>query len=80
MNWNHWIRRVHRWLALAFTLGFIADTVVLFGLGMKHPPFWVYLLPLVPLWLLFPTGLWMFAQPYVAKWAGRPRGAAMAKA
>lgn len=65
MNWNVWIRQFHRWMAVAFTLGFIAN---LFVLGGAQPPFWVYLLVLIPLFLLLPTGLYLFVLPYAAKW------------
>ena len=66
MNWNKWIRQFHRWMAVAFTLGFIVN---LFALkGGEQAPFWVYLTVLIPLFLLFPTGLYMFVLPYAAKW------------
>ena len=61
------IRQIHRWLSMAFTAGFIINTVVIFGMGQQQPAFWVYLLALIPLFLLFGTGLYLFALPYVAK-------------
>ncbi len=71
MNWNRKIRQLHRWLSIAFTLGFIVNIIVLFPGG--EPPFWVYLLVLIPLFLLLPTGLYLFALPYVARrGSGRP--------
>ena len=73
MNLNSWIRKIHRWLAIAFTLGFVANSVVIVVLGQKHPPSWIYLLALIPLFLLLFTGLYLFALPYVARWGGRPR-------
>ena len=73
MNWNNWIRQVHRWLAIAFTLGFVVNTVIIVALGQKQPPFWVYLMALIPLFLLLPTGLYLFVLPYVARWSRRPR-------
>jgi cellulose synthase/poly-beta-1,6-N-acetylglucosamine synthase-like glycosyltransferase len=66
MNWSKWIRQVHRWLSMAFTAGFIVNILALSSGGV--PPFWVYLTVLIPLFLLFPTGLYMFALPYVAGW------------
>ena len=75
MNWNKWIRQFHRWMSVAFTLGFIINVIALSG-GGEEPPFWVYLTALIPLFLLFPTGLYMFALPHVAKWrSGRAGGA-----
>ena len=70
MNWSKWIRQVHRWLSMAFTAGFIVNILALSGGG--EPAFWVYLMVLIPLFLLFPTGLYMFALPYAARWRSRP--------
>jgi hypothetical protein len=61
------IRQVHRWLSIAFTLGVIINTVVIFGLGQKEPAFWVYLLALVPLFALLFSGLYLFALPYLRR-------------
>jgi hypothetical protein len=66
-----WFRQIHRWLSMAFTAGFLVNTVVIFGLGQEEPASWVYLLALVPLFLLLFTGLYLFVLPYVAKWRGR---------
>jgi cellulose synthase/poly-beta-1,6-N-acetylglucosamine synthase-like glycosyltransferase len=74
LHWNTWIRQIHRWLSIAFTAGFVVNGVVIFGLRLSHPPFWVYLLALIPLFLLLPTGLYLFALPYAARWGrSRPR-------
>ena len=62
LNWSKWIRQFHRWMGVAFTLGFIVNIIALSG--GEEPAFWVYLTALVPLFLLFPTGLYMFALPY----------------
>jgi ABC-type polysaccharide/polyol phosphate export permease len=66
---NRWIRQIHRWLSIAFTLVVLAIFLML-GIG-KEPASWVYFLPLFPLFLLMATGLWLFALPYVARWRGR---------
>ncbi|MEQ1931418.1 MAG: hypothetical protein ABL957_12945 [Parvularculaceae bacterium] len=68
---SEWIRRIHRWLSIAFTAGVIVNIVMIATLKGDEPPFWVYLLPLGPLALLLPTGLYMFAQPYVARMRGK---------
>lgn len=65
------VRQVHRWLSVAFTLGFIANVAAM-TLG-GEPPSWIYFLALVPLFLLFPTGLYMFALPYAARLRGARR-------
>jgi hypothetical protein len=74
MNSNTWIRQGHRWLSIAFTIGFVVNAVVIAASGHRPPPSWVYLLAVIPLFLLAPTGLYLFALPYWAKWRGRPRG------
>lgn len=65
MTWNHWIRQSHRWLSIAFTLGFLINLV--FAVSGTEPDVWVYFLALVPLFLLLPTGLYMFALPYFSR-------------
>ncbi|HET7273645.1 MAG TPA: hypothetical protein VFI91_00605 [Longimicrobiaceae bacterium] len=71
MNWNKSIRQIHRWLSIIFTLGVIVNFVVVFR-GPTEPPFWVYLLALIPLFMLLFTGLYLFILPYLTKWRGRP--------
>ena len=74
MNWSKWIRQMHRWMAIAFAFGFIVNIIALGG--GEPPAFCVYLVVLIPLFLLFPTGLYMFALPHAAKWrSGRRAGA-----
>ena len=69
MNWNHWIRQFHRWLSIIFTLTVIANFA---AMTQGPPPVWITYSPLLPLFLLLFSGLYMFALPYAAKWrAGR---------
>ena len=70
MNWNRWIRQFHRWLAIAFTVTVIANFV---ALALGEPPAWVVYSPLLPLFLLLFTGLYMFVLPYAAHWRGEQR-------
>jgi len=65
LNWNHWIRQIHRWLSIAFTLAVIVTFV---ALGQEKPVVWVSYLPLLPLALLLFTGLYLFVLPYATKW------------
>ena len=68
-----WIRQTHRWLSIAFTLTVIANFVVrAFG----EPPLWVTYSPLIPLFLLLFSGLYLFALPYVVGRGGGPRAGA----
>jgi hypothetical protein len=65
MSWNNWIRQIHRWLSIAFTVTVIANFVVL---AQGKPVSWVTYSPLPPLGLLLLTGLYLFVLPYVTKW------------
>ncbi|MFJ6167965.1 hypothetical protein ACIQH6_22790 [Micromonospora orduensis] len=71
MGTNTWVRQVHRWLAIAFTVTVIVTFV---ALAQDDPIVWVSYVPLLPLALLLFTGLYLFALPYLAKRqrAGRP--------
>ena len=70
VNWSRWIRQIHRWLSIAFTVTVIANFV---ALAQGKPPAWVTYSPLPPLALLLFTGLYMFVLPYATKWRGGPR-------
>jgi hypothetical protein len=66
VSWSKWIRQVHRWLSIAFTVTVIANIVAL-STGERQPPDWITYSPLLPLALLMLSGLYMFFQPYVAR-------------
>ena len=72
---NNWVRQIHRWLSIAFTVTVIANFVALARTGGAMPPPWVTYSPLLPLGLLMLTGLYMFVLPYAAKWRGGRRAA-----
>jgi cellulose synthase/poly-beta-1,6-N-acetylglucosamine synthase-like glycosyltransferase len=64
LNLSMWVRQLHRWLSIAFTVTVIANFVVrVWG----EPPLWVVYSPLPPLFLLLFSGLYMFVLPYAAK-------------
>ena len=65
MNWNMWIRQIHRWLSIAFTVAVIANVI---AMVQEKQAVWVGLLALFPLVLLLLSGLYLFALPYAAKW------------
>jgi heme A synthase len=65
LNWNSWVRQIHRWLSIAFTVAVIVNII---ALVRGEQAVWVGLLALLPLALLLPTGLYLFALPYAAKW------------
>ncbi len=53
MNWSKWVRQIHRWLSIAFTVTVIVSFV---ALAQKPPVVWVSYVPLLPLALLLLTG------------------------
>jgi hypothetical protein len=73
LNWNMWVRQIHRWLAIAFTVAVIAAFI---ALAQKEPVFWVSYVPLLPLALLMLTGLYLFVLSYADKWRGERRAGA----
>jgi len=75
LNWNHWIRQIHRWVAIAFTVTVITNFVAIAQRAGGMPPPWITYSPLLPLALLMLTGLYMFVLPYAARWrSGRLQG------
>jgi hypothetical protein len=64
LNWNNWIRQTHRWLSMAFTVTVIANFV---AMAVGTPPAWMVYSPLLPLFLLMFSGLYMFVLPYASR-------------
>jgi cellulose synthase/poly-beta-1,6-N-acetylglucosamine synthase-like glycosyltransferase len=64
LNWNNSIRQTHRWLSIAFTVTVIANFI---AMALGEPPAWVVYSPLLPLFLLLFTGLYMFVLPYATR-------------
>jgi intracellular septation protein A len=60
MNSNEWIRQIHRWTSIAFTLAVVLNFV---ALGTGSQEVWVGFLALGPLAVLLFTGLYLFALP-----------------
>ncbi|MEI9900662.1 MAG: hypothetical protein WDN31_11670 [Hyphomicrobium sp.] len=56
------IRTTHRWLGIALVVLTLAN-VVAYSVG--QPMDWLTYLPLLPLFLLMATGLYMFVLPYL---------------
>jgi hypothetical protein len=65
LNWNNWIRQIHRWLSIAFTVAVIVNVI---AMTQKEPALWVGLLALLPLVLLLLSGLYLFVLPYATRW------------
>ncbi len=64
MRWNHWMRQLHRWLAVVFTLSVV---VTFIALKQEKPIVWVSYVPLFPLALLAVTGIYLFLLPYLGR-------------
>ena len=62
---SKWIRQIHRWLAIVFTVAVIVTFV---ALQQEKPPIWVNYMALPPLFLLLFTGLYLFVLPHATRW------------
>jgi len=62
---SRFIRQSHRWISAAFVLSVIATSI---ALAQPEPIMWMSYVPLAPLFLLFLTGAYLFALPYMARW------------
>jgi hypothetical protein len=65
LEWNKWVRQLHRVMSITFTFAVLLNFVVV---GQGAYPVWLGILTLVPLALLLVTGLYMFALPYAVRW------------
>jgi archaellum biogenesis protein FlaJ (TadC family) len=59
-----WVRQIHRWLSIAFTLAVIANIV---AMTQQIQAAWIGFLALVPLIPMLITGLYLFALPYLGQ-------------
>ena len=62
------IRQSHRFLSIVFTLTVLANFA---AMTQGQPPAWITYSPLLPLFLLLFSGLYLFVLPYSAKWRAR---------
>ena len=65
MDWNTWVRQIHRWLSIAFTAAVIVNSVIV---SQGKYVAWVGFLALLPLVLLLVTGLYLFVLPHAVRW------------
>lgn len=59
------VRQCHRWLGIIFTATVIANFVAMAMVGT--PPAWITYAPLLPLFPLLFSGLYLFVLPYARK-------------
>ncbi len=62
-----WIRQLHRWVSVIFTLTVIANFVAMGMSQGEPPPPLVTYSPLPFLFLLLLTGIYLFVLPYTVK-------------
>lgn len=68
MSWSSWIRQVHRWLSITFTVLVIVNIVLNFVVAVPEQlAMAVGIVTLLPLALLMFTGLYLFVLPYVSR-------------
>lgn len=60
-----WSRQIHRWVSMVLVLMIVSYPLVMKTPGLPH---WILHSPLLPLGALLITGVYLFMQPYVAKW------------
>jgi len=65
LSLSKWVRQIHRWLSIVFTVSVIVTFV---ALSQAEPVIWVSYVPLFPLALLLLTGLYLFLLPYAIRW------------
>jgi hypothetical protein len=68
------IRQFHRWVSIVFTLTVIANFVARAMTGGQEPPAAITYSPLLPLFLLLFSGLYLFVLPYTARRNARRAG------
>lgn len=68
MRWSKWIRQMHRWLSIAFTVLVLVNIILNFvAQAPEKLVLWVGILTLFPLVLLMVTGLYLFVLPYTTR-------------
>lgn len=70
---SKWVRQIHRWLSIAFTVAVVVTSV---ALTREQPAVWASYVPLLPLGLLLLSGLYLFVLPYVSQWRSGRRSVA----
>ena len=70
MRGSKLVRQTHRWLSIAFTVTVIANFIAIARADGGTPPAWITYSPLLPLFLLLFSGLYLFALPYASRWRG----------
>ena len=75
MNVSKGFRQFHRWTSIVFTVTVAANFI---AMTQGQPPAWITYAPLLPLFALLSSGLYLFALPYFGKDARGAGGLARA--
>jgi hypothetical protein len=67
VNWNKWMRQIHRWLSIVFTVAVIINGVTVVQRRYSNR---LGLSAVAVLAFLFLTGMYLFVLPYVNKRRG----------
>jgi hypothetical protein len=62
------IRQTHRWVSIIFVMTVILNIVVMSVRPGQQPPALVVYSPLLPLFVLMISGLYLFTLPYAVRW------------
>lgn len=68
LSWSGGTRQLHRWTSIIFTLSVMANFI---AMAIGTPPGWLIYAPLLPLFLLLSSGLYLFVLPHAEKWRRR---------
>jgi heme A synthase len=72
MKWNKWMRQIHRWFSVIFTVAIIINLVAVLRGKYTNS---LGLMAVATLAFLFLSGAYLFVLPYAARWrAGRRTG------
>ena len=72
MNWNRWMRQIHRWFSVIFTVAILINLVAVLRGKYTNS---LGLMAVATLAFLFLSGLYLFVLPYGTKWrSGRRTG------
>ncbi len=67
MSVSNFIRQSHRWISMLFVLTVIANFVAIAMSSPEQPPAAITYSPLLPLFLLIFSGIYLFVLPYLSK-------------
>lgn len=67
MKVSNFVRQSHRWISMLFVLTVIANFIAIAVNSPNQPPAAITYSPLLPLFLLIFSGIYLFVLPYLPK-------------